>query len=133
MRAQSLLLGRVPSISTSASHPSPKKQPTLPSYLTNVISVLSHFHPAPSPHTPPPARQPAHSAFGSMSTASGFFLFFSMRSRCAQDSLIIRWGSGGRLGEVWSGRLKIGKRCAICLSLSAAVNMVTSAGWRGGD
>lgn len=96
-----------PFVRTSTQHfhlrrpPIPKKQPRLHSHLPNVISVLSHFHPPPAP----PARLPAHPAPGSTSAAAGFSCFFSTRSRCAQDSLIVRWGGGGgRVIEAVRGR-----------------------------
>lgn len=59
MRAQSLLLGRAPSIFhlRPPTHPQ-KKQPTLHSHLPNVISTLSHFHPPPPPLVLTPACPP---------------------------------------------------------------------------
>lgn len=88
MRAQSLLLGRAPSIFhlRPPTHPQ-KKQPTLHSHLPNVISTLSHFHPPPPPPHPLSSRLPARPAFGSASTTAGFFFsrnFFSAVKMCSR-------------------------------------------------
>lgn len=84
MRAQSLLLGRAPSIFhlRPPTHPQ-KKQPTLHSHLPNVISTLSHFHPPPplvlTPACPPRFWQRVHD--GRLFFSRNFFSAVKMCSR----------------------------------------------------
>lgn len=128
-----------PFVRTSTQHfhlrrpPIPKKQPTLHSHLPNVISMLSHFH-------FPPARLPILLLAGWVFLVFSFFFFFffSAGKMCSRFAYRKMWRRADRARESEERRFGAeagggGHGGAICPSLSAAVNMVTSAGWRAGD
>ena len=100
MRAQSLLLGRVPSISTSAAHPSPKKTTHAafapPQCYLDVVSLPPPPLLVLTPACPPRFWQHVHDA------RLFFPVISSARSRCARDYCKMKvWGGrgGGRERE----------------------------------
>lgn len=98
MRAQSLLLGRAPSIFhlRPPTHPQ-KNNPR----CIHTSPMLSQRCLTSIPPHPLSSRLPARPAFGSASTTAGFFFLVisSARSRCARDYCEMKVGGGGRERE----------------------------------
>lgn len=129
MRAQSLLLGRAPSIFhlRPPTHPQ-KNNPR----CIHTSPMLSQRCLTSIPPHPLSSRLPARPAFGSASTTAGFFFLVisSARSRCARDYCEMKVGGEGARGRKGGAERESESRGP---SLSAGVKMVTSAGRRVGD